>query len=243
MHCMHVVCTVFLIVCSFLIKWSHTPFVAKGKFRESPKSVCFTLRGQWISITHYMAIHLNVEIFQPASTDMAKKYFRAVSGFLSCIVKQALYKLSELRNNHKWQIVSAQMCLHSIRESHGKVMEFHIKATVGALLMFDMSSWVYFCPFSDKVPCALLIPLSLLLVSRLHFPFPVWNSSLCLFVSFSFPIPVFPHIFTQRHLNCFLLSFLGTLVLTVALIFCSPPAVQRSEQWFVYNVLLETGQK
>lgn len=31
------------------------------------------------------------------------------------------------------------MCLRSIMESHGKVMEFHMKATVEVMFMFDMS--------------------------------------------------------------------------------------------------------
>lgn len=79
-----------------------------------------------------------------------------------------------------------------------KVMEFHSKATVRAVFMFDISDWVYFCLFSDRLPCGVLIPLCLLLLSHLH----SLCSVLCFFL-FLFSTP------------CSSLSFSTTLMLSV----------------------------
>lgn len=136
---------------------------------------------------------------------------------------------------------SAQTCLRSVMESHGKVMEFLMRASVGALLMFDRS--LFLSPLSQSamwlsypaLPPSPLPSALLALRLKLHCVF------FCLFQSLFFLPSFIPYLFdlSRRSSPRYCSHFVAfALILRPA-----PPAVLRSEQWFVNNVLLETGQE
>lgn len=175
----------------------------------------------------------------------SSQFYSCYSCWFQLYYKTATYATvndHELRNsltNHEGlKIESTQIWIHCSLGSYWKVKEFHIKSTVGAVFMFDMSSWVYFCPFSHRVPCFLSHSYPLLL-SRLALKHCVFLS-LCFFISMFFLLPSWSISFDV--LCCFSWHFCSHFVPST-LILCPPPAMRRSEQWFVYNFLLETGQE
>lgn len=112
--------------------------------------------------------------------------------------------------------------------SHGKVMEFHNRATVGSLFMFDMGSWVYFCPCSDRVPCRFLSH-SASVSSHICTPCSV-PETLCFLLSLSFPATVFLPLSFSATLMCSVV-FPALLFSLCSLRFNSLSPSCRAEKW------------
>lgn len=135
---------------------------------------------------------------------------------LPVVSSQVSHSSSRAEKHERLKMKSAQMCLYSIMKSHGRVMEFHTKATVGALFMFDMSGWGYFGPFSDRLPCGFLIPVCLLLLPSALSLLGFWNPVLCV----CFCLSLFHSLFFPSSLSfssALMLSVvsLGVIVLTL----------------------------
>lgn len=100
------------------------------------------------------------------------------------------------------------MC-HSMMESHGKVMEFHMKSTVGALFMLDMSLFL-------SLLSAMWVSYPSLPPSPLPSALIALRLKLCIVFSFVFSVPCFSSRLSFGSTLMFSVVFLCVIVLTLS---------------------------